>query len=143
MAFRVAHAATPPIEPRGRSKKDAGYLKWLHQLPCVLTGRYGVQAAHISYTATRWGCYGRGKGTKVSDLFALPLNAESHALQHSGKLGSEESFWAHYGIDPHELCVVLWAIYSQYEPEIATAKATARINQYLASVGRLKDRSTV
>ncbi len=84
------------------------------------------------------GMLGRGKGTKVPDLFCLPLSEELHTLQHSGKLGSEEAFWAHYGIDPHELCVVLWAIYSAYS-EASVERATARINQNLAARGALRE----
>ncbi len=114
MAFRINKPATENF-PKAKSKKDKGYISWLHQLPCVVTGRYGVEAAHVSYANPRYGSYGRGKGTKVSDLFALPMCREEHARQHA--MGSEVTYWSEVGENPHSLAVVLWAIYSQYGDE--------------------------
>lgn len=126
MALAIRKQAFEPI-PKAKPAKKPEYLSWLHTLPCCISGRMGVQAAHVSFANPYWGCYGRAKGTKVPDLFALPLSPQLHELQHSGKLGAEEAFWAHHGIDPHELCVTLWALYSMYDEHIATERATARI----------------
>jgi hypothetical protein len=54
MSLRINHAAfrTEPEPPRRRPKKRSDYLAFLHKLPCVVTGRTGVQAAHLSYAPT-------------------------------------------------------------------------------------------
>lgn len=140
MALAIKKPGQPYYSAKAKPRKKPDYLRWLHELPCVVTGRYGVQAAHISFAAPEYGHWGRGKGTKAPDLFALPLCPEQHELQHSGKLGSEKEFWQHVGINPHHLCVVLWAIYSAYDEPESIARATAVINQKIAALGRLKDR---
>lgn len=140
MAFRVApHVRTDPTPPK-RPGKKAGYLAFLHKLPCVVTGAYGVEAAHVSFANTWHGHYGRAKGTKAPDRFALPLSPAQHALQHSGKLGSEQDFWQSNGIDPHELANTLWGIYCDYDEDEAVVRCTGRINQGLAIAGRLRER---
>lgn len=140
MALQLRKPDRPYYEAKAKPRKNGGYLKWLHTLPCCVSGKYGVQAAHVSYPSPAHGHWGRAKGTKAPDLFALPLCPDLHDLSHSGKAGSEEDFWASTGIVPHQLCLVLWAIYSAYDEAEATARATARINQGLAAVGRLRER---
>ena len=139
--FRIAASARPEPTPKAKARKNGDYLAFLHKLPSCISGKYGVQAAHISYANPWFGSWGRGKGTKVHDLFALPITPEEHDLQHSCKLGSEERFWGVHGISPHELCVTLFGIYSNFDEDEAVARATARINSGLAAAGRLKDRS--
>lgn len=141
MALAIRKPEQPYYVGKAKPKKNGPYLSFLHQLPCCVTGTYGVQAAHVSYPNTWFGAYGRGKGSKVADLFALPLSPAEHELQHSGKLGSEEDYWTSKGIIPHELCLTLFGIYSNFEEAEAVVRATARINQGLAATGRLKDRS--
>jgi hypothetical protein len=140
MAMQVVKNQQPYYAAKAKPRRNGSYLKWLHTLPCVVTGRYDVEAAHISYPSPAHGHWGRGKGTKAPDLFALPMSAQEHALQHSGKLGSESDYWEAKGICPHQLCIVLWAIYSAYDEDEATVRATARINQGLAAAGRLRER---
>ncbi|OCJ12511.1 hypothetical protein A6U86_05670 [Rhizobium sp. AC27/96] len=139
MAWRIETTNFTPT-PKKRPAKRADYLKFLHELPCVVTGNYGVQAAHISYQDTWYGHYGRGKGTKAPDRFALPLCPEQHDLQHSCKLGTEREYWLAKGINPHELANTLWGIFSDYAYDEAVARCTARINQGLALSGRLRER---
>ncbi len=131
MASRIA-PRTEAYFPKAKSKKDKGYLAWLHQLPCVVTGRYGVEAAHLSYANPRYGHYGRARGTKASDLWALPLCPEEHRIQHSG---SEITYWSEVGENPHSLAVVLWAIYSQYGDE-GTPFAVSAIMQRINDRGK-------
>lgn len=138
--FRIAASASHVATPKVKARKDKGYLKFLHDLPSCISGQYGVQAAHVSFANPWFGSWGRGKGTKIHDLFCLPLTEREHALQHSCKLGSEEQFWIAHGINPHELCVTLFGIYSNYDEQEAVARATARINAGLAAVGRLRER---
>lgn len=110
MAFRI-NMQTEESFPKAKSKKDKGYLHFLHSLPSVISGRYGVEAAHLSYANPRYGHYGRGKGTKASDMWALPMTPEEHRESHSM---NEVEYWSDVGENPHSLALVLWAIYSQY-----------------------------
>lgn len=83
MAFRIAPQQATQF-PNRKPKKNSDYLSFLHSLPCVVSGVLEVQAAHLSYAAPRYGHYGRGKGSKAPDRWALPLSAVEHARQHSG-----------------------------------------------------------
>jgi hypothetical protein len=138
MAWEVRKAAETNYV-KAKPQKSKPYLHWLHALPCCVSGRHGVQAAHVSFAAPWYGNYGRGKGTKVADLFAVPLHPEEHARQHAM---NEEQFWREAGVDPHQLANTLWAIHSAYPEHEATIKATARINQGLALAGRLPSRDS-
>ena len=144
MALQIKNTAEPYYaRTKPQTSKKKPYLHWLHALPCCVTGRYGVEAAHVSFPAPWYGHTGRGKGAKAPDIFALPLRPEEHALQHSGKVGSEQDYWKSRGVDPHQLATTLWAIYSAYPEADATALATSRINSGLAVAGRLRERDTL
>jgi hypothetical protein len=124
MASTIQRPAGAFSMPKKRPEKRKDYLSWLHTLPCCITGQYGVEAAHTSSPQPYFGHYGRGKGTKASDIFALPLSADMHRQSHGT---NETRWWAEKGVNPYELGLVLWAIYSQYEEHEATERATARI----------------
>jgi hypothetical protein len=96
--------------PKRRAVKSKPYLAWIHELPCLITRQYGVQAAHLSFTNRAFGHYGRGRQTKAGDRWVLPLSPRMHDEQHSG---SEEAFWSRYGINPHLACVILWGVFSE------------------------------
>ncbi|MBO0141455.1 DUF968 domain-containing protein [Agrobacterium sp. Ap1] len=136
MASRIAYI--PREEPpKRRPAKRGNYLAWLHSLPCVVTGRNDVQAAHVSFAAPWHGHYGRARGTKAPDRFALPVCASEHARQHNM---SESAFWDSVGINPHELANTLFGIWSDYDEQEATSRATSRILSGLADAGRLPSR---
>lgn len=134
--FRIA-----PVQreepPKTRPKKRGDYLAFLHQLPCVVTGRYEVQAAHVSYASPMHGHYGRAKGTKAPDRFALPLCKDEHDKQHGM---NEQAYWRSVGINPHELANTLWGLFCDYDEAEAVARCTARISQGLAMAGRMRSR---
>lgn len=125
MAFRIAHDLTPDPTPKAKPKKSKDYLAFIHLLPCVLTGQYGVEAAHLSMAAPRYGHYGRGKGSKVSDRWVLPLSQAKHARQH--EIG-EDLFWRNAGIDPHILALTIHGLWTDLGDD-AEPFATAIINQ--------------
>jgi hypothetical protein len=132
MAFRIA--SIPREEPpRKRPAKRAGYIAWLHTLPCCVTGQAGVQAAHLSYASPWHGHYGRAKGTKAPDRFALPLCDAEHRRQHAM---NEEAYWQGVGINPHELALTVFGLFNDYDEHEATKRASARIFAGLASAGR-------
>ena len=136
MAFSL-RKTFPDQAPSKRPQKRSNYLSWLHTLPCCVTGRNDVQAAHLSDASPWHGHYGRAKGTKAPDRFALPLCAAEHAHQHGM---NERTYWASVGINPHELALTLFGIFSDYDEHEAAQRATARIMAGLATAGRLPTR---
>lgn len=131
MAFRIAPQMTTNHKP-ARRVLDRDYVAWIKKLPCVITGRLGVEAAHVSFANMRAGASGRGKGQKVSDRFCLPLVPEQHALQHSV---GEQKFWSDYGIDPHYLALALFGAYHENNDDLARAVLVA----HRASLGERHD----
>lgn len=121
--FRIARDIRPDATPKAKAVKSKGYLSFIHELPCCLTGRYGVEAAHLSFANTAFCHYGRGKSTKASDAWCLPLNSDAHLRQHRM---DEETFWLQTGIDPHATAAAIWMAYSTLGDE-AVKFATARI----------------
>ena len=80
-------------QPKIRNK---AHLRFVASLPCVVTGRPDVQAAHI-----RRGTDG-GMGMKPSDCYVVPLSVGAHAEQH--RVG-ELDFW--YPLGGYEKAIVL------------------------------------
>ena len=116
-------------EPRER---DAKFLAWLHDLPCVacacalaggraLPSRPGpIQAAHLRYSIpTR---PNPGMQRRPSDRYATPLCMTHHAEQHAG---SERDFWRNLGVDPFALCDSLHAAFAAGAPGAAVIKRFA------------------
>lgn len=125
MASRIAaNFARPEPTPNKRPDKRKTYISWLHTLPCAVTGCNGIEASHVSFANGWYGHYGRARGTKAPDLFAIPLSVAEHARAHSM---NEQVYWALVGIDPHLLGLTLWGIFSNYDEHEATERASARI----------------
>lgn len=123
MAFRIVPQNTQTF-PKMRPPKNKDYLSFIRSLPCVMTGKYGVEAAHLSMASPVHAHYGRAKGTKAPDRWALPLSPDEHHRQH--QIG-EHVFWA--GRNPHLLCLVIWGLFSDMGDD-AVPFATAVINQW-------------
>lgn len=87
-------------------KKDDSHLRWLRGLPCLVTGAYGVEAAHIRYGDDLYHKRPAGGGEKPSDMWAIPLSPAEHRRQHSM---NEQSYWQAVGIDPLAVALQLWA----------------------------------
>lgn len=125
-AFRIAHHITPDPTPKRKPAKSKDYLAFVRKLPCCITGSYGVEAAHLSMAAPRYGHYGRGRQSKAPDRWALPLSPGHHAHQHG--IG-ERAFWDVYDIDPHILALTLYGLWSDLGDD-AQPFAAAIINQW-------------
>lgn len=123
MAFEIRKMPMQSF-PKQKAAKSKDYLSFLHKLPCVVTGASTVQAAHVSFAAPRYGHYGRGKGTKAPDRWALPLSKEEHDRQHSM---NEAEYWRGVGIDPHLLALTIWGLFTDMGDD-AELFATAIIN---------------
>lgn len=121
MAFEIRKAQEPYF-PAKKPRKNAGYLSFIRKLPCCVTGRYPVEAAHLSFAAPKYGHYGRGKGSKAPDRWALPLHPDEHRKQHS--MG-ERDYWE--GENPHVLALTIWGLFSDMGDD-AELFATAIIN---------------
>lgn len=106
MAHRIASILSmPPV----KAVKRPAYLDWIRELPCIVTGRVGVEAAHISTASPAHGHFGRGNGMKASDRWTLPLCPVEHRIQHQMR---EAEYWSTRGIDPYLAALVLWGLYS-------------------------------
>lgn len=96
-----------PTDKKRPAKKDADYLKWLHELPCLVTGTRPVEAAHVSFADPRYGKRERGKCEKSDDRWALPLCRAEHDRQH--RIG-ERAYWASVKIDPLQVALALYGV---------------------------------
>ena len=98
------------LDPSGRETKrreNPKHLAFLRTLPSVVSGVYGVEAAHIRMASPKHGKQSTGKGAKPDDRFCLPLTPAEHRAQHSMK---ELAWWQSQGInDPCQIALLLFA----------------------------------
>ena len=99
---------TTPIRKRHPRVKDDGYLAFLHSLPCIVTGRVGVEAAHIRFGSLPHGKRPTGMSEKPDDRWAVPMSPEEHRTQHTM---SERGYWSGKGIDPLVTAALLWSAF--------------------------------
>ncbi|WP_296441245.1 DUF968 domain-containing protein [Rhizobium sp. 60-20] len=135
MAFRVATQQFAQF-PKKKPTKNRDYLLFIRMLPCCVSGRYGVEAAHLSFAAPCYAHFGRGKGSKAPDRWALPLSPTQHRIQHTM---NEMEFWKRAGINPHVLALTIFGLWADMGDD-AAPYATAIINQGLAAAGRLREK---
>jgi hypothetical protein len=107
---------TTPIRPVSKPVKNKAYLGWIHDLPCIVTGAEGVQAAHLSTPNLAWGHLGRGMSQKASDRWVLPLSPEMHDEQHSM---NEMEFWRKKEINPYPCALALYGLFADNDLEAA------------------------
>lgn len=110
MAFAVPKRGfdLQPTGKQSKREKEANYLDFIRSLPCIVTRREPVDAAHVSYAVPEYGKLGRGKGSKESDRWAVPLCPEEHQRQHTM---NERDYWSSVGIDP---CIVSALLYAAF-----------------------------
>jgi len=63
--------------PKQEIIRDEKYRRWIASLPCIITGRDDVQAAHLRHNSNA------GLGRKPSDERCLPLSCDEHKRQHA------------------------------------------------------------
>lgn len=71
-AFRMPRYDTAfslaPAKGKKRPRIENGkHLAWIRTLPCIITGQYGVEAAHIRYAAPHLGKRDTGKAEKPDE----------------------------------------------------------------------------
>lgn len=69
--------------PKQKPIRCEKHRRFIASLPCLMTGRYDCQAAHIRHGYL-------SMGSKPSDARCVPLNWEEHLRQHT--IG-EAKFW--------------------------------------------------
>lgn len=126
MSMRIKPQSTVLSFPKQKSKKSASYLDFIRQLPCCVTGVMGVEAAHVSFSSP-WHChYGRGRGSKASDRWAVPLSSFEHRTQHGM---NEQEYWVMKQICPHSLALAIHGLWNELDEYEAIQFASARIMQ--------------
>lgn len=58
--------------------KDAAYLRWIRERPCIFEGQECAGCIHAHHAT------GGGMGMKTSDRETMPLCAKHHAQRHDG-----------------------------------------------------------
>jgi hypothetical protein len=131
MASRIA-SSLKPFTPA--PTKSASYLEWLHDLPCCVSGRHPVEAAHVSFANWDVGAWGRGKSQKVSDRWAVPLHPDLHAEQHRM---NEARWWAAPGRpDPHQIALILWGLWNEHRGRDLTEATDAATRIIMKEIER-------
>lgn len=88
--------------------KDAAFLKFVRQQPCVACGHHPPNhAAHIRMGSLAYDKRPTGAGEKPSDRWAVPLCARCH-LGEQHRTG-ERMFWEAHRIDPFAVAKKLFA----------------------------------
>lgn len=127
MAMRIASTGVSIFGTKAVKRESRPtYLAWIRTLPCVLTGQYGVDAAHLSAANDIVGHFGRGKAQKADDTWVLPLVRALHDEQGSM---NELEFWRRHGFNPYLACLVLFRIFTIYPTDVATEVATKIISK--------------
>ena len=103
------------------------HLDFIRQLPCLITARTPVEAAHIRYADQPEGKPYTGKAEKPDDKYTVPLHPDQHRLQHSM---SEREFWKRTRINPVKVAKLLFAVSENFEQanKILTMARVGRID---------------
>ena len=108
----TAFSLTSSSKKRPRQHREA-HLDFIRDLPCLISGRRPVDAAHIRYGDTQYGKAHAGAAEKPSDQWCVPLHHDIHMQQHAN--GNEASWWESQGIDPLEVAGRLWLVSGDIE----------------------------
>jgi hypothetical protein len=107
-AYQIERPATAFSLSTGKKKRprkeNEDHLKWIRTLPCLVSGKRPVDAAHVRYADPRYGKREVGGQEKPDDRWAVPLHRSEHDKQHSG---DERSYWSVLGIDPCQVALAL------------------------------------
>ncbi len=79
---------------RAPRQEDRQHLAFVSTLPCVITGRPGVQVCHLRSSCLPLNKRHTGMREKPDDRFVLPMIPQMHARQHSM---NEVRFWTAMG----------------------------------------------
>ncbi|MBW8636219.1 DUF968 domain-containing protein [Hoeflea sp. WL0058] len=85
--------------------RDPEHLKFVARHRCVVCGRNGAQAHHLTFAQPH------ALGRKVSDEFTVPLCSKHHQELH--QFGDEKAWWSKIGIEPMKIANELWRMKRQ------------------------------
>lgn len=107
---RIAPLSGPVMKgqhkrPRKRSKDN---LVAIHELPCILTGTWPVEAAHLRSPCRELGKRETGMQEKPDDAYVVPLSPAKHREQHSM---NEVEFWKAHGFEWRDIVAIAQALY--------------------------------
>jgi len=111
MAYQIARPETAFSHDGRRTRQKRprlhakAHLQWIRTLPCIVTGQYGVEAAHIRYADHRYLKPAVGMAEKPDDRWVVPLAPNEHRRQHGM---NEKVYWNQIGIDPVLTAMLLW-----------------------------------
>jgi hypothetical protein len=110
MAYELPKAPTafslsPGTKKRPRDHNKA-HLDFIRSLPCLVSGQWPVEAAHIRFGDLSRGKRGVGISEKPDDKWTVPLAPLQHRDQHAH--GDERAWWEARGIDPIAVALALW-----------------------------------
>ncbi len=112
-AFSTVRQKTPRI-------RSEAHLAWVRELPCLVSGRYGCEAAHIRYAEAALGKSEGGAAIKPGDVWVVPLSPPAHRDQHAN---NERAWWADKNIDPLIVAALLYAVSGRDEQGCAIIAA--------------------
>ena len=112
MGYRIvrdetAFANAPATGKKRPRKPDNAHLEFIRTLPCLITGKRPVEAAHVRYDDAAYGKRCVGVAEKPDDRWTVPLCPEKHREQHGM---NEREFWAKHGIDPLKVAISLYFV---------------------------------
>lgn len=96
---RRGKVEAPPAE-RG---KDEGHLAFIRRLPCLVTNKRPVDAAHVAFSLAIAGKPATGIGRKADDMWTIPLNNTTHLWDQHTK--GESVFWKDVGLTKEEVVI--------------------------------------
>lgn len=123
--------SAPTKKAKTSARVESGaHLAFIRKLPCVITGKRPVDAAHIRFADKAWGKPQTGVGTTADDRWCVPLHHDVHMAQHAA---GERAWWKKQGVDPLVLASRLF-----FEAAGDQAKGEAIIAETRAAKGGAK-----
>lgn len=120
------------VKPRHGRERDAAYLSWLHDLPCLacmIMGSAPREHAHIEAAHQKAQDADRGwhkkAGVRPSDDRTCPLCAWHHRIGPTCCDPAQAKFWALVGVDVIDFCRALYAAFKAGEDGAAVVRQFA------------------
>lgn len=104
------------------------YLAFVRTLPCVVSGEFPVEAAHVRYGDALRGKRHTGAAEKPDDRWVVPLHPREHRDQHAH---GEREWWAERRIDPLLVAALIFSAFHADDDIAARAVCMAAKNGFL------------
>ena len=105
--------------------RDPEHLKFVARHRCVVCGRNGAQAHHLTFAQPH------ALGRKVSDEYTVPLCSKHHQELH--QFGDENAWWSKIGIEPMKIANELWSMKRQLSASREAGKDSEMVEKLLGS----------